>query len=59
MSQSDLAAKLENNFQNISRLERGEIAPTLYWFFHLAEAFEQAPCVLIAEFEKYLSEQKD
>jgi transcriptional regulator with XRE-family HTH domain len=59
LSQSDLAAKLENNFQNISRMERGEITPTLYWFFRLAEAFEQTPGALIAEFEEYLSAQKD
>ncbi|ANI88014.1 hypothetical protein A9P82_00965 [Arachidicoccus ginsenosidimutans] len=58
MSQSDLAAKLENNFQNISRLERGEISPTLFWLFKLAEAFEEEPSELIAEFEKYVAKQK-
>lgn len=54
MSQSELAAKLENNFQNVSRLERGEVSPTLFWFFKLAEAFEQAPHLLLTEFEEYL-----
>jgi ribosome-binding protein aMBF1 (putative translation factor) len=39
-SQSDLAAKVGNNYQNISRLERGEISPTLEWCYKLAEAFE-------------------
>ena len=58
MSQSDLAAELENNFQNISRLERGEVSPTLYWFFKLAEAFEQEPSTLIIEYEKYLLKKK-
>ncbi|MBS1638849.1 MAG: helix-turn-helix transcriptional regulator [Bacteroidetes bacterium] len=58
MSQSNLAAKLENNFQNISRLERGEVSPTLYWFFKLAEAFEQEPNALITEFEKYSIKKK-
>ena len=38
-SQSDLAAKLGNNYQNISRLERGETSPTLEWCYRLAEAF--------------------
>jgi transcriptional regulator with XRE-family HTH domain len=55
MSQSDLACKLENNFQNISRLERGEVSPTLFWFFRLAEAFEMEPTILIKEFEKHIS----
>jgi transcriptional regulator with XRE-family HTH domain len=52
MSQSDLAAKLGNNSQNISRIERGEISPTLYWFSKLAEVFEQDLSTLILEFEK-------
>lgn len=58
MSQSDLAAKLDNNFQNVSRLERGEVSPTLYWFFKLAVAFEVDPNLLILEFEKFLSKKK-
>jgi len=39
-SQSELASKIGNNYQNISRLERGEITPTLFWCYKLAEAFE-------------------
>jgi len=39
-SQAELAAKLGNNFQNVSRIERGEISPTLYWCSKLAEAFD-------------------
>ena len=58
MSQSDLAAKLENNAQNISRIERGEISPTLYWFSRLAEIFEQDLSSLILEFEKHVSKNK-
>jgi transcriptional regulator with XRE-family HTH domain len=41
-TQSDLADKLGNNFQNISRIERGEISPTLYWCSLLAKAFEMS-----------------
>lgn len=59
MSQSDLANKLENNFQNISRLERGEVSPTLFWFFRLAAAFEQEPGSLILEFQKFSSANKN
>lgn len=56
MSQSELAARLENNFQNVSRLERGEVSPTLFWFFKLAHAFQQEPTALLNEFENYLLE---
>ena len=49
-SQAELAAKVGNNYQNISRLERGEISPTLFWCFKLAEAFEMDFADLIKEF---------
>lgn len=49
-SQADLAGKLGNNYQNISRLERGEITPTLYWCYTLASAFEMDLADLIKEF---------
>jgi len=39
-SQAMLADKLGNNYQNISRIERGELSPTLFWCSKLAEAFE-------------------
>ncbi len=39
-SQAELASRVENNFQNISRLERGEITPTLFWCYKLASVFE-------------------
>jgi len=39
-SQALLADKLENNYQNISRIERGELSPTLFWCSKLADAFE-------------------
>ncbi len=50
LSQSQLAARVGNNYQNISRLERGEISPTLYWCSLLAEAFELELDSLIQEF---------
>ncbi|MCW3076705.1 MAG: hypothetical protein JWO32_1314 [Bacteroidetes bacterium] len=49
MSQTGLAAKVGNNFQNISRLERGEISPTLFWCYKLADAFEMDLADLIKE----------
>lgn len=58
MSQSDLAAKMDNNFQNISRLERGDVSPTLFWFFKLAAAFEMEPGLLVVEFEKFITKKK-
>jgi ribosome-binding protein aMBF1 (putative translation factor) len=39
-TQPELASRVENNFQNISRIERGEITPTLFWCYKLAQAFE-------------------
>jgi transcriptional regulator with XRE-family HTH domain len=39
-SQSDLAAKLGNNYQNVSRLERGKTSPTFEWCYRLANAFD-------------------
>jgi len=51
-SQAELAAKVGNNYQNISRLERGEITPTLFWCYKLAEAFEIELPVLLKKFDK-------
>jgi transcriptional regulator with XRE-family HTH domain len=39
-TQADLASRMNNNFQNISALERGETTPTLFWCYKLAHAFE-------------------
>ena len=52
LSQSQLAAKLNNSAQNISRLERGEINPTLYWCTLLSKAFDVRLDELIIEFMK-------
>lgn len=49
-SQADLAAKVGNNYQNISRLERGEVSPTLFWCYKLANAFEMDMESMIREF---------
>jgi ribosome-binding protein aMBF1 (putative translation factor) len=49
-SQAALADKVDNNFQNISRLERGEITPTLFWCYTLADAFDIDLSHLIREF---------
>ncbi len=51
--QVELADLLNNNFQNISRLERGEITPTLYWSNKLAKAFSLSLSELIISFEKF------
>ena len=57
MSQSDLADLMGNNFQNISRLERGLITPTLFWVQNLAETFEIKLSDLIIEFEMFVKIQ--
>ena len=53
LTQSELAAKIGNNPQNISRLERGEVNPTLYWTAQLAKAFEISLSDLVTEFESF------
>lgn len=53
MTQSDLAARLGNNFQNISRLERGETTPTLFYCERLAKAFDLSLAQFIQEFEEW------
>lgn len=53
-SQSELAAKLRHNYQNVSRIERGEISPTFYWCFELlAFAFDMKCSELVQEFEVF------
>lgn len=62
LTQTDLASLIGNNSQNISRLEKGEITPTIFWLEKLAGSFECKTSELIAEFEvhreKELSETK-
>jgi ribosome-binding protein aMBF1 (putative translation factor) len=50
-SQIELATRVQNNFQNISRLERGEITPTLFWCYNLADAFEMKLSEILVELE--------
>ena len=40
VTQLELASKIGTDFQNISRIERGEVSPTLYWFNKITEALE-------------------
>lgn len=58
LTQVGLADMVGNNFQNISRLERGEYAPTLFWIKNLAEAFEISLSDLILQFEKFQTKNK-
>ncbi|MBC9813100.1 helix-turn-helix transcriptional regulator [Crocinitomicaceae bacterium CZZ-1] len=51
-SQTDLASALGNNPQNVSRIERGELTPTIYWMEKLAMAFDCKSSEIMAEFEK-------
>ena len=49
-SQADLADRIENNFQNISRLERGETTPILFWCYKLSKVFNLEFYELIQKF---------
>ncbi|MEI6575112.1 MAG: helix-turn-helix transcriptional regulator [Bacteroidota bacterium] len=48
-TQQMLADKVGNNFQNISRIERGKLSPTLFWCSKLAEVFEMDMHTFIEE----------
>lgn len=50
LTQQDLAAKMNIDYQSISRLERGKVTPTLYWCYRLAEALEIELPTLLKEF---------
>lgn len=50
-TQPDLASRMDNNFQNISALERGETTPTIFWCYKLAQAFEMNMLDLIKELD--------
>jgi transcriptional regulator with XRE-family HTH domain len=50
-SQTDLASIMENNAQNISRIENGNLTPTIFWIEKLAFAFDCKASQLILEFE--------
>ena len=53
-SQAELASKVGNNYQNISRMERGEITPTLFWCTKLAAAFDMKLAAFIKVFNPNL-----
>lgn len=53
-TQADLASKIGHNYQNVSRIERGEHSPTLYWCMEfLAPAFEMGASEFVDDFEKF------
>lgn len=53
-SQEKLADEINNNFQNISRLERGLTSPTLFWLNNLSNAFNMTLDDFVSEFSKTL-----
>ena len=53
LSQADLAYLLGNNYQNISRLERGDISPSLFWTNNLARILELSLWELLKEFDQF------
>ncbi|MBI5538662.1 MAG: helix-turn-helix transcriptional regulator [Bacteroidia bacterium] len=40
LTQAELASIIGNDFQNISRIERGVLSPTLYWLSKVTDALE-------------------
>ncbi|AEA42685.1 helix-turn-helix domain-containing protein [Fluviicola taffensis] len=54
-TQNDLAEKINNDFQNISRLERGEVSPSIFWISELAKGFGCSLGELMTEFDAFVS----
>lgn len=50
LTQQDLSAKMDIDYQSISRLERGKVTPTLHWCYRLAEALEIELPTLLKDF---------
>lgn len=57
-TQPDLAAKIENDFQNISRLERGEINPSIHWISQLAKGFGKSLGEFMTEFDQFVIQKQ-
>lgn len=57
-TQNDLAEKIENDFQNISRLERGEVSPSVYWISTLAIGFGCSLGELMTEFDAFVTKKQ-
>lgn len=55
-TQTDLAVKINNDFQNISRLERGEVSPSVFWINELAKGFNCTLGQLMTEFDAFQKE---
>ena len=55
-TQDELASRVGNNKQNISRLEQGEISPTFFWCYKLAVAFEIEMKTIVEEFNYKMPE---
>jgi transcriptional regulator with XRE-family HTH domain len=55
-TQLDLAVEMNNNAQNISRLELGKINPTIYWCYLLSQALNISFEELMIEFSEFIKE---
>jgi putative transcriptional regulator len=56
-TQNDLAERINSEFQNISRLERGKVSPSLYWLNTLAKGFETTLGELMSEFDLFVKQK--
>ena len=50
MTQAELSALMNINFQNISSYERGQRCPSIYWVTKLCQALEVDPNLFLKEF---------
>jgi putative transcriptional regulator len=56
LTQSDIASSMGVNFQNISAIERGEVAPTVFWITNLCNGLGIEPETFFQSFYKKLKQ---
>ena len=52
LTQSEVADKMNLDYQYISRVERGLISPTIYWMISLCDALEIKSSSFLSELEE-------
>ena len=53
LTKVDLAAKVTNNYQNISSLKRNKFGPSLTYLYKLSDAFNMSIVEFIQVFEDF------
>lgn len=57
-TQNDLAERINSEYQNVSRLERGKVSPSLFWLNTLAKGFETTLGEMMSEFDQFVQQKQ-